>query len=366
MFQVPLTIARNTFTESIRQPIFAVLILVGALALVLNPQLAAYSMETGGGDNKMLIDLSLSSIFLVSLILAAFTATGVLSSEVENRTVLTVVSKPVPRPSFVIGKFLGVAGAIAISYYILCVLFALTVRHRVMSTASDQLDGPVIVFGIVAGLVALILAAWGNYFYNWVFSSTFVVTLAVTITVAMGLVLLVDKQWQFQSPLTDFQERDGELTQIVAGLWMVFWAVMILTGVAVAASTRLGQVMTLLVCLAVFVLGLLSNSLSAWVNAKIGVPQDMTVWESAAAVVNSTEPLHLKLVYLLLKAGYVVAPNLQFLWHADAITQGNSLIHNDVGELSFAHLGTVTAYAALYTLVVISAAVALFQTREVG
>lgn len=366
MFQQTLTIARNTFTESIRQPIFVVLILVGVLALVLNPSLAAYSMETGGGDNKMLVDLGLSTIFLVGLLLAAFTATGVLSSEVENRTVLTVVSKPVARPVFVIGKYAGVAAAISVAVYVLCIVFIFTIRHRVMSTASDQFDVPVITFGLLAAAVALGLAAWGNYFYRRVFTSTFVVTFAVTLTVALGLILVVGKQWVIQSPLTEFTVNDGKLTEIIAGLVMVFEAILVLTAVAVAASTRLGQVMTLLVCIGVFLIGLVSNSLSQLVDQQVGIPEGMGLLASLGAIVGAHEPLHLKIVYLLTKAGYLLFPNLQFLWPADPIAEGNSLIHNMDNEFSLRLIGSVTAYAALYTSVVLCVAISLFQTREVG
>ena len=78
------TIARNTFTESIRQPIFAVVLLVAGLALSLNPSLSAYTLED---DNKLLIDMGLSTLFLAGLALTAFTATSVLSNEIQQRTV---------------------------------------------------------------------------------------------------------------------------------------------------------------------------------------------------------------------------------------------------------------------------------------
>ena len=60
-----LAIARNAFLESIRQPIFAVLLIVGILAMVLNVNLAAFTLED---DNKLLIDLGLSTLFLAGLL----------------------------------------------------------------------------------------------------------------------------------------------------------------------------------------------------------------------------------------------------------------------------------------------------------
>lgn len=321
MLQQLLTITRNTFTESIRQPIFAVVVMVTTIVLVLSPSLAAYTFEN---DTKMMIDMGLSSLFVAGLLLAVFTATGSLSTEIENRTVLTVVSKPVPRPLFVLGKFLGVSSAMAMATWILIIIFLLTVRHGVMQTARDSFDGPVLTFGILAGLLALVGAGLANYFYQWVFTSTFVIALSMLETLAWGLVLLISKDWQFQSPMTNL---DG---QLLMTLLMLFEALIILTAIALAASTRLGQTMTLMVCFGVFFMGLVSH------------------WIIGHFVQSSI----LKTVFLAL------IPNLQYLWHADTLTQGLLI------EPS--HLLLVSGYSFVYLVTILSIAIALFQTREVG
>lgn len=355
MMRQLLTIARNTFTESVRQPIFVVLIVVGALALVLGPALAAYTMED---DNKLLVDMGLSTIYFTSVLLAAFTATGVLVSEVENRTVLTVVSKPVPRPVFVVGKYLGVAAAIAIAFFVLCLIFLLTRRHGVLQTVRDPFDGPVLLFGIGGGLIALLIATLGNYLYRWVFTSTFIISLAVSQVVALLLVLVLDKQWALQAPWTDFVAEDYELVKISVGLALIFEAVMLLTAVAIAASTRLGQIMTLVVCVGAFFLGSVSNSFSELVDEQLNLPDQIGIFESFGAVASAEIPLITRGFYLIAKALYLALPNLQFTWLADAITQG----HPVTGE----YVASVTLYAALYIGVVLCIAVALFQKREVG
>lgn len=366
MFRQLLTISRNTFTESIRQPIFTVLTLVSALALILGPSLSSYSMETGDGDKKILVDMGLSTLFITGMLLAAFSATGVLSREIEERTVLTVVSKPVNRPIFVLGKFLGVAGAILLAYWVLSLLFMGTYRHGVMSTARDDFDVPVILFNLIAAVIALGVAAGGNYLYRWVFTSTFIKTLAVTMTLGFLCILVVGKGGVIQSPLHEFVEHNGELTQIAIGLVMVFQAILILTAVAIAVSTRLGQVMTLLICIATFLLGVVSSSLSGKVNQELALPADLDVFQSLVAVVNANLPFATKAVYLITKLVYLLVPNLQFLWPADAITQGHSLVHNLDGEFTLSVFGLVTAYAALYCTVVLCLAIILFQRREVG
>src|SRR6476619_3674644 len=99
MFEQLLAISRNTFFESIRQPIVLVLLIVAALAILLSNPLSSFTMED---DQRMYVDLGLATVFLAGTLLAAFIATGVLTREIENRTVLTVVSKPVGRPLFII------------------------------------------------------------------------------------------------------------------------------------------------------------------------------------------------------------------------------------------------------------------------
>lgn len=316
-----LSIARNTFIESIRQPVFVVLILVGGLALVMNPNLAAYTLDD---DNKLLVDLGLSTLFIVGLLLAAFTATSVVSNEIENKTVLTVISKPVSRPLFVVGKFFGVGGAIGVAYWVLTMVFLLTIRHRVQQTAGDYLDWPVLIFGLTAIGVGLLGAAAANYFYHWVFTSTFVVSFAVLITLAWGLVLNINKYWLFQPIYVDFD------LQLMIGLALVFMAVLILTAVAVAASTRLGQIMTLLVCTGAFLIGLVSEYF-------LGNLAQEHPWFT---------PI------------YAIVPNLQLLWPADALT----LEHDYEAGLVL----LIAAYTCCMIGAFLCAAVALFQTRDVG
>jgi len=358
MFTQVLTIARNTLTESIRQPIFVVLILLGGLVLGFTPTFAAYTLEHGRGDNKMLIDLSMGSIFTIGLLLASFTATGVLSKEIENKTVLTVISKPVARPMFVLGKFLGVFAAISLAHLILCIVFILTLRHGVMQTASDKFDLPVLIFGGLGALGALGLAAWGNYYLGWPFNSTLVKALGVAGVVALGLVLVISPQWQLQSPMHEFAEHEGELGQIALALVMLLEAVMILTAVAIACSTRLGQVMTLGVCFAVQFLGLAVDAASKAADKKAGLEVQASYFESFGQILAAQADAGVKMVAVVLKIVYGLTPNFHFLFTADAITQGNPF---DAG-----YVLSVSVYSVIYTLAVLCIGVVLFQTREVS
>ncbi|MBI1371091.1 MAG: hypothetical protein GC162_20875 [Planctomycetes bacterium] len=327
MFEQLWTIARNTFTESIRQPIFLVVLGAGLFLLILNPALSAYTLDD---DNKLLIDLGLSTMLFGGLALAAFTSTGVLAREIENKTALTVISKPISRPVFVIGKYFGVATAVSMAIWIWSIVFLLSVRHKVMSTASDHFDMPVLIFGIAAGLIALFLSVWGNYFYAWVFTSRFAGLLAGALTVAYLLVLLISPRWQVQALTTEFTKDGSQLGQIVIAILFVLEALAVVCAVAIACSTRLGQVMTLLICVAVTFLGLVSDYFfGRFVEAQ------PLAW-----------------------IGYALAPNTQFFWLADALTQNH--------PVSAEYVGLVSGYCMLYITAVLSLAAALFQTRETG
>src|SRR5688572_27041318 len=144
MFEQTLAIVRNTFLESVRQPIMLVVLFAATIALIMCIPLSAFTMED---DQRMLIDIGLATVFLCGTLLSAFIATNVLGQEIENRTALTVISKPVSRPVFVIGKYFGVAAALTLATIYMSFVFLLMEQHKVLQTARDPIHAPVVVFG---------------------------------------------------------------------------------------------------------------------------------------------------------------------------------------------------------------------------
>lgn len=268
-----LAIARNTFLESIRQPIYFVLLMVGLFAQIFNLLLSAYSMgftedREVSGDDKLLLDMGLATVMVCATLLAAFIATNVLSREIENRTVLTVISKPVGRPLFILGKYAGVALAMTVAVVILLVFFLFGIKHKVMSTARDTVDLVVVLCLSLAVLGPIALGVWGNYFYGWVFSSTAALAMLPATVAAYTVALTISKEWKFQAITTDFKP------QIMLASACVLMSMLVLSAIAIACSTRLGQVMTIVTCAGIFMLGLLSNHLLgryAFSNAQIAM-----------------------------------------------------------------------------------------------
>ncbi|MGP1271764.1 MAG: ABC transporter permease [Phycisphaerales bacterium] len=260
MLSQVLSIARNTLIESLRQPIFFVLIMICGLLQAFNTASTGFSMgytttAEVSGDDKLLLDIGMGTIFVIGALLAGFQATAVISREIVDKTVLTVVSKPVARPTIVVGKFLGVLGAILMAVVIMVTFLLFGIRHEVMTMAADDVDMPVVIFSVSAVLLSLALATFGNFFYGWSFPQVAVVGMFALVPASYALTLMISKEWEFQPIGTDFKP------QVFTACVALGVAIMVLASIATAASTRLSQVMTIVVCCGVFVMGLLSNHL---------------------------------------------------------------------------------------------------------
>jgi ABC-type transport system involved in multi-copper enzyme maturation permease subunit len=103
MMQV-LTIAGNTFRESIRDKVLYNLILF-ALIMILSSILLG--QLTLGNEAKAIVDIGLSSISVFGTLIAIFIGIGLVYKELEKRTAYFLLAKPVTRQKLILGKFLG-------------------------------------------------------------------------------------------------------------------------------------------------------------------------------------------------------------------------------------------------------------------
>ncbi|MFQ5655868.1 MAG: hypothetical protein ACE5GW_14215, partial [Planctomycetota bacterium] len=218
----------------------------------------------------------------------------------------------------------GVLLAVALAHWIWSLVFLLSVRHRVMERATDVFDQPVLIFGSGALFLSLGAALARNYFARKVFASSLAAWLTPLLTIGALLAFLFDKSWRLQSPLEDLDPQ-----HLIAAL-LVLEATALICAVAIAASTRLGQMMTLAICSLVFLLGLASESLVGRLS------------ETSAVA---------KVLALAL-------PNLHLLWLADALTREHAV--------TLHYVALASSYAILYISGTLAVAVALFENREVG
>ncbi len=117
-------IAVTTFKEAVRQPLLYVLVVGSLLLVLLVGQLPMFTFSVLD-DLKMVKDMAVSTSVLVGLLVGIFVAVEVITEEIENWTVLTVLSKPVRRWEFVVGKFAGLVLVMAAVYLVVGVSFIL-------------------------------------------------------------------------------------------------------------------------------------------------------------------------------------------------------------------------------------------------
>lgn len=190
------TIAFATAKEAIRQPSFFVLAFLAGASLICSVFVPYF---TFGEDIKMYKDTGLTTISFASLLLALLTASSTVAEEIEGKTAITLLSKPINRRQFIVGKFIGILLGVVALYVILGLLFASGV--------------------------------WYKYAYD--------------LRESAGGAVISEARW-------------GQVKQVMPGLALGFFEVTVLTAVSVAISTRLPMLVNLVVCIAIFFLGHLS------------------------------------------------------------------------------------------------------------
>jgi len=97
-------IALNTFKEAVRDRILYLLLFFAAVSILFSRVLA---LLTVGDRAKIIKDVGLASISLFGALMAVLIGTGLVYKEIEKRTIFTLISKPIRRHEFLLGKFFG-------------------------------------------------------------------------------------------------------------------------------------------------------------------------------------------------------------------------------------------------------------------
>lgn len=105
-----LTIALNTYREAVRDRILYVLLFFAGATILASKALGYISL---GQDVKIIADISLAAISVFGALIAIFVGTNLVHKEIDKRTIYTILSQPVWRYEFVLGKYLGLAMLIA-------------------------------------------------------------------------------------------------------------------------------------------------------------------------------------------------------------------------------------------------------------
>src|SRR5436190_12855834 len=121
-------ILRHTFREAIVQPIYSLLLVLGAAILIL---FAALPFFTLGEDTVMYKSVGLDVVMLLVLIATLFATSKSIYDEIEDRTMLTLMSKPLFKWEVLVGKYLGIILAALIAVLILGTILGLGMWFRI-------------------------------------------------------------------------------------------------------------------------------------------------------------------------------------------------------------------------------------------
>lgn len=197
-------VALTTGKEATAQPLFYLLLGIGAVLLL---AFVVIPYNTFGEDVKILKETGTELIKVLAIIVALWTASVAVADEIEGRTALTVLSKPISRRQFILGKYFGICSPLAVMFVLLGVLFLFCVSYKVLYDAREG----------------------GNPDVTW-----------------------IDCYW--------------EAITTVPGLLLAFMEACVLASISVAISTRLPILPNLLICVSIYVLGhlvpLLVNSVA--------------------------------------------------------------------------------------------------------
>src|SRR5467141_3238981 len=123
-------IASNTFREAIRDRVLYNLI---AFALLLSGAAIFVGQISIEIEKLVVINLGLTAVSLFGVVIAIFIGIGLVSKEIDKRTLYTMLSRPVRRWEFVVGKFFGLTGTLVVNTFLMAIgvfLALLYVAHR--------------------------------------------------------------------------------------------------------------------------------------------------------------------------------------------------------------------------------------------
>ncbi len=250
-----LHIARNTFREAVRDRVLYNLI---AFALLLSGAAILVGQISIDIERLVVVNLGLTAVSLFGVVIAIFIGIGLVSKEIEKRTLYTVLSRPVRRWEFIVGKFFGLAGTLVVNTLFMAIgVFAalLYVAHKF--SASDATILVALYFIILEFLIICSLALLFSSFSSPLLSAVFAFSLFVigsfaddlrgfaalahgfTHWIATGVAYLVPNFSALNviSAVAHQQPLSGQLI-LQNTLYAIFYSVMALSGAVLIFERR--------------------------------------------------------------------------------------------------------------------------------
>ncbi|MBU8901514.1 MAG: hypothetical protein KOO69_02125 [Victivallales bacterium] len=308
-------IAKNTFTESIREPIFFILLIT---ALVLIGHFPSMTLFVFGDQIKLVVDSSMATVLLFGLFVAVMSSSHTVTREMRNGTVLLLLSKPVYRWTFILAKIAGIIFTVVV-FVFLCNVGSIISLYIAKDQFRMDMGAYYIYFGIL--IASCIFGMIMNFMYTRSFASY--TTLGIWILLPIYcIVCLIFKT-----------HPEILLQSYMYALILVFFSVSTMAAITVVFATRLDLVANLTVCSVIFFLGLISSYLF--------------LDDTGSATLN-----------VICKIFYAILPNWQFFWLADALATHK--------EIPATYLLWSGIYVVLYIALCTMWAVVVFQNKEIA
>jgi ABC-type transport system involved in multi-copper enzyme maturation permease subunit len=170
-------IASNTFREAVRDRVLYNLIVFAVLLTGAAIFVGQISIDI---EKLVVINLGLTAVSLFGVVIAIFIGIGLVSKEIEKRTLYTVLSRPVRRWEFIVGKFFGLTGTLVVNTFFMAIgVFAALfyVSHRFVR--ADALIFVALYFIILEFVIICSLALLFSSFSTPLLSAVFAFSLFV-------------------------------------------------------------------------------------------------------------------------------------------------------------------------------------------
>jgi ABC-2 family transporter protein len=296
-------IALSAFREGVRQPMYWLLAGAAFILLLVSVFIPYF---TFGEDHIMYKELGYDVIMFTAVAFGALAASMFVSDEIEGRTALTLLSKPVSRREFLLGKYVGILLAALLMFGFLGCYFEVTLLYKGFIDNVDPVPQP-----------------------EWI-------SAVLSYTPA--------------GPLADFVRGIGLWTQhtldTLPGLVLSFSQVMVLVAIAVTLATRVPMVVNLSTVLVIFFLSHLTPVL-----VEIG----------RRARIDSPGPVS-QLLAFVSQLFDVLLPDLESFRIETSILADNPLPPGPF----IAYLASVTFYGILYSTIVLIVGLILFEDRDLA
>jgi ABC-type transport system involved in multi-copper enzyme maturation permease subunit len=311
-----LSIAKTTIGEAVRRRILLIILLIGILFLVIAPSL---NMLTARQETTILKSLTLGVIWITSAVISLVLTVYMLPNEVERRTIYTILSKPVQRWQFLLGKYFGAIGALGlmITLMTLTLLFVYAVMQAPEKPVWAITTFIVMLFALL-GLTNRVKDRPGGQ-----------VIIGVLSAGLMASLYWIGKETAFLDTFSEFAKTSA----------MFYLQMSMLAAVGVFFSTFTSPIVNFFLSGGVFFVGSTMNS----------VFQDLEA--------NSQMPMFARIVVKFITS---FLPNFQNFNVQNATINPDSVIR---GEMQ--HYLNLGGYAFMYIVVLLILSIIVFDRKEV-